>query len=126
MLQKKCPPESIPTLFTDREAPGGAASRARCSDKKQLFEQQLRHCSKFLQEKMVWAQHYCRKRWSGLKIGVRKLAGLLYRCKENERIVEKCRLLKITVNVEMMNSVETIVEVSNPFPCVVSGSRFGV
>ena len=55
------PPEPNDVLFTDREAPGGAASCARCSDKKQLFEQQLRHCSKFLQKKVVWAQNRCKK-----------------------------------------------------------------
>ena len=51
---------------------------------------------------------------------------MLNRCKENERIAETCRLLKVAANVETMKSVETIVEVSNPFPFVVSCSRDAV
>ena len=62
MLQEKgASPESNKTLFTGQEAPGEAASRAYCTDKKQLFEQQLKHCSRFLQMKVDWAQHWCRK-----------------------------------------------------------------
>ena len=60
-LKKGVPPESNSSLFTGREAPGEAASRAHCSDKKQLFEQQLKHCSRFLQKKVDWAQIWCRK-----------------------------------------------------------------
>ena len=78
--EKGAPPDSNGELLTDPEAPGAAASRAHCSNKKQLFEQQLKHCSKFLQKKVVWAQTSCRKRWSGLKIG---------------EIAETCRLLKV-------------------------------
>ena len=59
--KKGAQPESNETLFTGREAPGEAASRARCSDKKQLFEQQLKHCSRFLQKKVDWAQNLCKK-----------------------------------------------------------------
>ena len=71
--KKGCPPESNYQLFPAREAPGAAASRARCSNKKQLFEQQLKHCSKFLQKqcglsskflqkkKVVWTQNRCKK-----------------------------------------------------------------
>ena len=115
--KKGCPPESNQELFPDWEPPGAAASCARYSDKKQLFEQQLKHCSKFLLKKVVWAQNSCRKGCSELKFGVRKLTGL------NERIAETCRLLKVAANVGVIKSVQTIVEVSNPFPFVVSGSR---
>ena len=59
--KKGAPPDSNPTLFTGQEAPGEAASRAHCTDKKQLFEQQLKHCSRFLQKKVDWAQNWCRK-----------------------------------------------------------------
>ena len=37
--KKGAPPDSKATLFQCQEAPGEAASRARCADKKQLFEQ---------------------------------------------------------------------------------------
>ena len=59
--KKGAPPDSNRHLFTGQEAPGEAASRARCTDKKQLFEQQLKHCSRFLQKKVDWAQTWCRK-----------------------------------------------------------------
>ena len=49
--KKGCPSESNAYLFPCQGAPGEAASRAHCSDKKQLFEQQLKHCSKFLLKK---------------------------------------------------------------------------
>ena len=58
--KKGVPPESNRHRFTGQEAPGEAAARARYTDKKQLFEQQLKHCSRFLQ-----------KKWTGLKIGVK-------------------------------------------------------
>ena len=48
--KKGVPPESNDCLFTGQETHGEAASRARCTDKKQLFEQQLKHCSRFLQK----------------------------------------------------------------------------
>ena len=60
-LQKSAPPESNKYLFTGQEAPGEAASRARCTDKKQLFEQQLKHCLRFLQKKVDWAENWCDK-----------------------------------------------------------------
>ena len=60
--KKGAPPESNRSLFTGQEAPGEAASRARCADKKQLFEQQLKHCLRVLQKKMDWAQNWCEKR----------------------------------------------------------------
>ena len=44
--KKGVPSESNQKFFTGQEAPGEAASRAHCSDKKQLFEQQLKHVSK--------------------------------------------------------------------------------
>ena len=50
---------------------------------------------------------------------MRKLTGLLNRCKGNERIVETYRLLKVAANVEVMKSVGTFVEVSDPFLFVV-------
>ena len=65
------PPESNSHLFQCQEAPGEAASRAHCTDKKQLFEQQLKHCSRFLQKKVDWAQ-----------IVFEKLTGLMNRCKK--------------------------------------------
>ena len=70
--KKGAPPDSNGTLSVGQEAPGEAASRARCTDKKQLFEQQLKHCSRFLQKKVDWAQNWCEK-----------LTGLLNRCKQN-------------------------------------------
>ena len=60
-FKKSVPPDSNYGLFPDPEAPGEAASRARCSDKKQLFEQQLKHCSRFWPKKVKWAQNRCRK-----------------------------------------------------------------
>ena len=51
--KKGAPADSNNSLFTGQEAPGEAASRAHCSDKKQLFEQQLRHCSTLLQKKCL-------------------------------------------------------------------------
>ena len=59
--KKGAPPESNRTLFTGQEAPGEAASRAHCTDKKQLFEQQLKHCSRFLQKKVDWAENWSEK-----------------------------------------------------------------
>ena len=70
--KKGAPPDSNQLLFQCQEAPGEAASRAHCSDKKQLFEQQLKHCSKFLQKKNVkWIRNLCNN-----------LTGLLNRCKK--------------------------------------------
>ena len=65
-------PDANDELFTCQEAPGEAASRAHCTDKKQLLEQQLKHCSRFLKKKMDWAQNW-----------YEKLIGLLNRCKQN-------------------------------------------
>ena len=56
--KKGAPPNSNRYLFTGQEAPGEAASRAHCSNKKQLLEQQLKHCSRFLQKKVDWAQNW--------------------------------------------------------------------
>ena len=78
-FKKGAPPKSNDTLFQCQEAPGEAASRARCTDKKQLFEQQLKHCLSFLQKKVDWAQNWCEKR------------GLL---------TEECCLLKTNAQVE--------------------------
>ncbi len=83
-------------LFTGQEAPGEAASRAHCTDKKQLFEQQLKHCSRFLQKKVDWAQNWCEK-----------LTGLLNRGKQNWK--GYWNLLTVETRVET-GSVETIVE----------------
>ena len=69
--KKGAPPESNNTLSVGQEAPGEAASRAHCTDKKQLFEQQLKHRSRFLQKKVDRAQNLCEK-----------LTGLLNRCKK--------------------------------------------
>ena len=77
MLQKSGPPKSNNTLSAGQEAPGEAASRAHCTDKKQLFEQQLKHCSRFLQKKVDWAQNWCEK-----------LTGLLNCCKKTEWTVD--------------------------------------
>ena len=60
-FKKSAPPESNTSLFTGQEAPGEAASRARCTNKKQLFEQQLKHCLRFLQKKVDWAENWCEK-----------------------------------------------------------------
>jgi len=77
--KKGAPPDSNAGLFPCPEAPGAAASRAHCSDKKQLFEQQLKHCSRFLQKKVNWAQNRCKK-----------LTGLLNRSKKTAWIAENC------------------------------------
>ena len=60
-LKKGAPPDSNECVFTGREAPGEAASRAHRTDKKQLFEQQLKHCL------ICFAE----KKWTGLRIGVK-------------------------------------------------------
>ena len=51
-FKKSDPPKSNKTLFQCQESPGEAGSRAHFSDKKQLFEQQLKLYSKLLQKKM--------------------------------------------------------------------------
>ena len=58
--KKGAPPESNGEL-TCQEAPGEAASRARCTNKKQSFEQQLKHCFRFLKKKVDWAENWCEK-----------------------------------------------------------------
>ena len=68
--KKAAPPDSNSSLLTGQGAPGEAASRAHCTDKKQLFEQQLKHCSRYLQKKVDWAKNWCEK-----------LTGRLNRCK---------------------------------------------
>ena len=45
--KKGDPPESNSHLFPCPEAPGAAPLRAHFSDKKQVFEQQVKLCSKF-------------------------------------------------------------------------------
>ena len=60
-FKKSVPSKSNETLFQCQEAPGEAASRAHCSDKKQFFEQQLKYCSRFLQKKTNWARNCCKK-----------------------------------------------------------------
>ena len=52
-------PKSNATLFVGQDASGEAASCAHCSGKL-LFEQQLKHCVKLLQEKINWIQDCCR------------------------------------------------------------------
>ena len=74
---KRCPPDSNKTLFTGREAPGEAASRAHCSNKKQLFEQQLKHCSKFLQKKKCAGFKIGVNNWMDCWIVAEKMNGLL-------------------------------------------------
>ena len=59
--KKGAPPDSNGSLLTGREPPGEAASRAHCTNKKQLFEQQLKHCLRFLQKKVDWAEKMCEK-----------------------------------------------------------------
>ena len=63
--EKGALPKSNKSLLTGQEAPGEAASRAHCTNKKQLFEQQLKHCLRFLQKKVDWAENWCEK-MSGL------------------------------------------------------------
>ena len=75
--EKGAPPDSKGTLFQCQEAPGEAASHARCTDKKQLFEQQLKHCSRFLQKKVDWAQSCCNSLTGLLDHCRKKLNGLL-------------------------------------------------
>ena len=59
---KKVPrPSQIPNQFPCGEAPREAASRAHYSNKKQLFEQKLKHCSRFLQKKLDWAKLVVKK-----------------------------------------------------------------
>jgi len=60
MLQKSAPSDASQLLFTGQAAPREAGSRAQFSNEKQLVEQQLKHCSKFLQ-----------KKWNGLEINVK-------------------------------------------------------
>ena len=65
-LSKKCfrngaPPDSNRSLSVCQKAPGEAASRAHFSDKKQLFKQQLKHCSRFLQKKVSWIRNVWEK-----------------------------------------------------------------
>ena len=57
--KKRDPPDSNGTLFACQEAPGDAASRAHFSNKKQLFEQQFKHCSVRLQKKVNWIRCWC-------------------------------------------------------------------
>ena len=85
-FKKGCPPKSNNTLFQCQEAPGETASRARCTNKKQLFEQQLKHCLRFLPKKVDWAQNWCEK-----------LTGLLNSCHKNWM---DCWLLKFKASVE--------------------------
>jgi hypothetical protein len=59
--KKGDPPDSNKKLFPCPEAPGAAASRAHFSNKKQLFEQQLKHCSKFSLETRGWIRNGCIK-----------------------------------------------------------------
>ena len=75
--KKGAPPDSNRSLLTCQEAPGEIASRAHCTDKKQLLEQQLKHCSTFL-----------KKKWTGFKIGVEKLIVLLNRCKNMKGLLK--------------------------------------
>ena len=91
--KKGGPPDSNDTLLTCQEAPGEAASRAHCTDKKQLFEQQLKHCSSFLHKKVGWARNRCRK-----------ATGSLNRRQKTEWITENGGLLKTKAK------VQTIVE----------------
>ena len=74
--KKGGPPDSNGSLLTGQEAPGEAASRARCTNKKQLFEQQLKHCLRFLQKKVDWAENWCEK-LTGLLNCWEKMNGLL-------------------------------------------------
>ena len=85
-FKKSAPPKSNNTLFQCQEAPGEAASRARCTNKKQLFEQQLKHCLRFLQKKVDWAENWCEK-----------MTGLL-NCSQKNWM--DCWLLKTKASVE--------------------------
>ena len=75
--KKGAPPDSNNYLFQSQEAPGEAASRAHCTDKKQLFEQQLKHCSRFLQKNMYWAHNWCKKLTGLLNHSPKQRNGLL-------------------------------------------------
>ena len=94
IVQKKgATPCANKFLFQCQEAPGEAASRAHCSDKKQLFEQQLKHCSRFLQKKSE----------VGSKL-VQKTDWIAESSPKTEWIAENCGLLKTKAK------VQTIVE----------------
>ena len=74
------PPDSNNTLSVGQEAPGEAASRARCTDKKQLFEQQLRHFLRFLPNKSGLGSKFVWKTDRTTESLQQKLSGLLTVC----------------------------------------------
>ena len=76
MLETNVSCQTQTPLYSGQEAPGEAASRAHCTDKKQLLEQQLKHCSRFLEKKMDWAQNWHEK-LTGLLNVHKKPNGLL-------------------------------------------------
>ena len=92
--KKGAPPDSNKTLFQCQEAPGEAASRAHCTNKKQLFEQQLKH--------YIW--DFCRKQWTELKLGVEKLTGLLNRFTKTKWVIELCWMLTTKAEIGRMCS----------------------
>ena len=58
-FKKSSPPDAKRILSPSPEAPREAALRARCSNKKQLLEKQLRHCPRCLQEKKEETINFC-------------------------------------------------------------------
>ena len=81
MFHQKCDffvKKGVPRTASKKGAPpkSNNTSRAHCTDKKQLFEQQMKHCSRFLHKKVDWAQNWCRKTdW--IVESLQKLNGLL-------------------------------------------------
>ena len=61
--KKGAPPDSNETLSVGQEAPGEAASRARCTDKKQLFDLSVEALFEIFVGKKIkqvdWAQNGC-------------------------------------------------------------------
>ena len=68
MFQKRCPSRVKQVPIRKPEGPWGSSHNQDCSNKKQLFEQQLKHCSNFLLKKVSWIRFVCKKLKGMLKV----------------------------------------------------------
>ena len=82
--KKGAPPVSNSHLFQCQEAPGEAASRAHCTNKKSCSSNSW---------STVW--DFCRKKWTGLKIGVKKWLDSWIVAKKTEWTVDFWKLRQV-------------------------------
>ena len=67
-FKKRCPTQCKQGTIYKPGGPWRSSHNQDCSNKKQLFEQQLKHCSNLLLKKVSWIRFFCKKLKGILKV----------------------------------------------------------